>query len=169
MKRTTRPEFFEVSDIQSNFSRITELLGTGVFHDPNKVIFAESAFTEILLRLNDLIQNLKRYDQHPRFKDDMPTGVDISELVNNFRGALSHPSTSRENYVEKKQSIKATFNRAMGKVKLAKISDIELISEYEDDIAFFYGNNRIYLKRDIVRALLEMMATFEKWESLPST
>jgi len=36
-----------------------------------------------------------------------------------------------------------------------KIGDLELNSEYEDDIAVFYGANRLYFKRHILRAFEE--------------
>lgn len=36
-----------------------------------------------------------------------------------------------------------------------KIGDLELNSDYEDDIAVFYGRNRLYFKRHIVRAYTE--------------
>ncbi len=38
------------------------------------------------------------------------------------------------------------------------IGDLELKSEYEDDAAVFYGMNRIYFKRHIVRAFEESKA-----------
>ncbi len=44
---------------------------------------------------------------------------------------------------------------ATGKCNLAKIGDLELKSEYEDDIAVFYGKNRLYFNRHIVRAFKE--------------
>jgi hypothetical protein len=36
-----------------------------------------------------------------------------------------------------------------------KVDDLELKSDYTDDIAVFYGKNRLYLKRHIVRAFEE--------------
>jgi hypothetical protein len=44
---------------------------------------------------------------------------------------------------------------AYGKCNLAKIHDLELKSEYEDDTAVFFGTNRLYFKRHIVRAFNE--------------
>jgi hypothetical protein len=44
---------------------------------------------------------------------------------------------------------------AYGKCNLMKIDDLELKSEYQDDIAVFYGKNRLYFKRHIVRAFEE--------------
>jgi len=42
-----------------------------------------------------------------------------------------------------------------GKHSLLKSGDLELKSDYEDDTAVFYGKNRIYLKRHVVRAYNE--------------
>lgn len=36
-----------------------------------------------------------------------------------------------------------------------KLDDFELRSDYADDVAVFYGKNRLYLKRHIVRAFEE--------------
>ena len=36
-----------------------------------------------------------------------------------------------------------------------QIGDLKLTSDYDDDVAFFYGTNRLYLKRHIIRAFEE--------------
>ena len=36
-----------------------------------------------------------------------------------------------------------------------RIGDVELTSDYEDDIAVFYGVNRLYFKRHIIKAFEE--------------
>lgn len=36
-----------------------------------------------------------------------------------------------------------------------KIDNLELKSDYDDDAAVFYGKNRLYFKRHIIRAFKE--------------
>ncbi len=47
------------------------------------------------------------------------------------------------------------FNAYSGKGIFAKIGNVTLRSDYEDDLAFFYGTNRVYLKRHVIRAFKE--------------
>jgi hypothetical protein len=52
---------------------------------------------------------------------------------------------------------------AYGMCTLAKKGDLELKSEYEDDIAFFYGKDRLYFKRYIARAFNEARASLNRY------
>ena len=57
--------------------------------------------------------------------------------------------------MDKKHKIKVSFCVAYGKCKAISVDGKELKSDYEDDICFFFGEHRIYLKRHIVKALKE--------------
>ena len=81
---------------------------------------------------------------------------DVSDLIKYVRDALCHPD-SPNHYIEQ-DNIKAIFNVAFGKVNLMKIGDFEQSSEYPDDICFFFGSQRIYLKRHVKRAFEEAKA-----------
>jgi len=50
---------------------------------------------------------------------------------------------------------------AFGKANLMKLGDVELRGDYDDDVAIFYGTNRLYLKRHIIRALHEAQEQLE--------
>ena len=51
----------------------------------------------------------------------------------------------------------------VGKGNAVKIGDkIAAKSDYDDDIAFFYGENRIYLKHHIIRVLDESVKVVRK-------
>lgn len=81
---------------------------------------------------------------------------DITDLVNNLRNAACH-SDSSINYISN-SGIKFVFNTVVGKFPNAfKIGEnISLGNEYQDDIAFYYGEKRIYLVRHIKRLLEEL-------------
>ena len=90
------------------------------------------------------------------FADDVlttPQVNDVSALIKYVRDALCHPD-SDNHYIEK-GNIMSTFNVCFGKGVLLKTPDFEQSSPYSDDICFFFGSQRILLKRHIVRAYEE--------------
>jgi len=78
---------------------------------------------------------------------------DITDLVNNLRNATCH-SDSLRNYISN-SSIKFVFNTFVGKCSNAVQigQNISLGNEYQDDVAFYYGDKRIYLVRHIKKLL----------------
>lgn len=137
--------------------RCAELFNSQVFAQHQ--IFTQSAFIEILVRLNYILQELSKKNNRIIWADDVQTNQnieDITDLVNNLRNAACH-SDSPRNYISS-SSIKFVFNTFIGKspnaVKLGE--NISLGNEYQDDIAFYYGDKRIYLVRHIRRLLKEL-------------
>lgn len=144
-------------------NRSSELFNSQVF--TNHSIFAQSAFIEILIRLNYLLQELDKNDNRLIWSDDVQTSQDIkdiTDLVNNLRNAACH-SDSQNNYVSN-TNIKFVFNIFVGKSPNAvKIGEsIFLGNEYQDDVAFYYGDKRIYLRRHIKRLLEELPSKIRK-------
>lgn len=145
----------ELYDLKFEHKRCIELYTSGVLHHASS-IFTQSAFIEIIIRLNDILQALDKRGTRVDFKEDISgKGIcDITDLVNKLRNAACHERTSGEKKVE---SITFVFNRMIGKIPNAiKIGELTLGSDYEDDIAFFYGDKRIYLIRHIERLLNEI-------------
>lgn len=137
--------------------RCAELFNSQVF--TNHQIFTQSAFIEILVRLNYILQELSKKNNRVVWTDDVQTDQnikDVTDLVNNLRNAACH-SDSQKNYINN-SSIKFVFNTFTGKCPGAvKIGEhISLGNEYRDDIAFYYGDKRIYLVRHIKRLLEEL-------------
>ncbi len=144
-------------DLLSETQRCAELFNSQVF--TNHQIFTQSAFIEILVRLNYLLQQLSKKNNRIIWENDVQTDQtikDITDLVNNLRNAACHSDSSR-NYISN-SSIKFVFNTFAGKCPNAvKIGEnISLGNEYQDDIAFYYGDKRIYLVRHIKRLLEEL-------------
>ena len=143
-------------DLLSETQRCAELFNSQIF--TKHQIFTQSAFIEILVRLNFILQELSKKNNRIIWADDVQTDQnikDITDLVNNLRNAACH-SDSPRNYISN-SSIKFVFNTFVGKSPNAvQIGNISLGNEYQDDIAFYYGDKRIYLVRHIKKLLEEL-------------
>ena len=131
-------------------------------------LFAQSAFIEILIRLDYILQKLSKNNSRIIWADDIQTDQnigDITDLVNKLRNAVCHVG-SRTHYISN-SDIKFDFNRIFGKGPNAvQIGDFSSGCEYEDDIAFYYGDKRIYLRRHIKRLLDELSEEINKLKSI---
>jgi len=146
--------FLVKSQLLLNLQDMAKLIDTGVFNAQVLRPFQEPVFISLIIKLNDLLQKLDKPDQRINFKDDISNG-DITDLVNKIRNAICHLD-SGENIIDKDLKIKFVFNVLFGKVNAVAIgNDIIAESDYNDDIAFYYGPHRIYLNRHIIRALKE--------------
>lgn len=150
-------------ELLSETQRCAELFNSKIFTDHS--IFTQSAFIEILVRLNYILQELSKKNSRIIWNDDIQTSQnikDITDLVNNFRNAVCH-SDSPRNYVSN-TSIKSVFNTFVGKCPNAvQIGENQTLGgEYEDDIAFYYGDKRIYLIRHIKKLLEELPSEINK-------
>jgi len=147
-----KDDFFIKTQIESDSDRVAELIDTGVFSASVLRIFQESVFTEVIIKLNDLLQKLSLLEKRIAFKDDVDLG-DITDLVSRIRNAVCHME-SGEHKLEGQQ-IKFTFNIAYGRCNLMSVGEKKLNSDYQDDICFFFGENKIYLRRHIARCIQE--------------
>lgn len=130
------------------------MLTTGVFGASVLRPFQEPVFISIILKLDDLLQKFRILNQRINFRDDISSG-DITDLVNKIRNVICHLN-SDENLLDKETQLKFVFNMVIGKGNIVQIGDnIVAKSEYDDDIAFYYGEHRIYLKRHLIRVLNE--------------
>ncbi len=156
-----KKDFFVKSQIRSDIGDVRILLSTGIFNAPVLRPFQEPVFVSIILKLDDLLQKFRILNQRINFKDDISSG-DITDLVNKIRNAICHLN-SDENLLDEKTQTKFVFNTLVGKVNAVKIGEnIVAKSDYDDDIAFFYGEHRIYLKRHLIRVLNEAIEIEDK-------
>ncbi|MFA7286736.1 MAG: hypothetical protein WC052_03705 [Patescibacteria group bacterium] len=158
-----KDDFFTKDQLRSDMETIKGLLSTGVFSAPILQPFQESSFVSIALKLHDLLQKLSALGHRIRFSDDISQDdVDITDLVSKIRNAICHLN-SPENLLDKKTQLKFVFTMIVGKGNAISIGDkIMASSEYADDIAFYYGAHRLYLKRHLVRAINEAQETYVK-------
>jgi len=98
----------------------------------------------------------EKYSSRITFDDDIVKNdsiIDITDVIKYVRDALCHLDS--DNHYLEAGDIKASYNIIRGKGTI-KIGDFEQTSSYKDDLCFFFGNQRIYLNRHIVRAFEEV-------------
>jgi hypothetical protein len=155
---TKEMDFRDKSDCQENLDRSVELINCGIFSMENldNVLF-RSAFIELMICLRDVLHKLEANGSKLTFKDDIITNNyvnNISELVKAARDSCCHSHSFKKNFFNSRNK-SASFLVVYGVGTPLCIDGLALKSEYEDDIAFFFGENRIYFKRHIIRAVDE--------------
>lgn len=143
----------EKFEIRNQLNRCIEIYGSGALYGDS--ILAQSALVELLIRFNDILQFLSSKKLRINFKDDVKgEGVsDVTVLVNKPRNAACHERTSGENNFSNSRFVYCKF---LGGAKIQMPDGNLYGSDYPDDIAFFYGDKRIYLNRHIRRLLEEI-------------
>ncbi len=142
-KNTKEIPFVDKTEIISNMQTVSKLL---VYmrknqNDPTFIYFFESA----ILSLREIAYLFEKY-----FLDELDnTTKDKIRQITKVRNAICHRS-SPLNYWGIEKQIKFIRNIAKGKCTLMKMGKDELKSEFDDDVAVFYGKIRIYLKRDAI-------------------
>ena len=158
-------DFFVKTDISSNIRNSENLLKTGVFSAGVLRPFQESVFISIILKFDDTLQKFNIFDKRINFTDDINITAeveDITDLVNKIRNAVCHIN-SPENLLDKTTKTKFVFSTIIGKGTAISIDGKPLAtSEYEDDIAFYYGEYRIYLRRHIFRLIEESKKVYKE-------
>lgn len=148
------------SDIETNFRRIEAIFDSNIFSGENlQNPLLQSALVELLIRLRDLMAKSRIHAERVTFDDDINKNVDINDvtdLIKFIRDAVCHVD-SENHYMEdgegsKKLRARLSFNIMFGQGTLGQINEIEFKSDYEDDVCFFFGSQKIYLNRHIKRA-----------------
>ncbi len=145
------------SDIKSSFRRVDELMACGIFEPCSSGgPLVRSALTELLILVRDLMQKAKIFSKPIEFSDD----VNITEKVKNVsdaikfvRDAICHVDSENHNHEE--CNARLSYTIAYGKCNLGKFGDVQIKSDHEDDLCFFFGNQKLYLRRHIIRAYKE--------------
>jgi hypothetical protein len=149
-----KPDFYVSNEILDDFHRIRELLNSNVFTNDEYRVFIKAAFIEILICLRDLTYKTECFSSRISFTDDVIFNgrvvYDITSLIEFMRNAVCHKE-SENNYAEKNIRILDFIRGKHTHVFFEK----QLINDYCDDICFFFGNQKIYLKRHIIRAYKE--------------
>jgi hypothetical protein len=144
-------------DIDADIRRIEELFSSGIFDSPNSGhVLLRSAFVDLMICLRDLLHKCEKYASRVSFTDDVLVNGyvhDVTDLVTTIRDACCHIDSFKRLFDTRGN--RGSFLVGYGKVKLLKMGDVELQGDYEDDIAVFFGTNRIYLRRHVVRSFEE--------------
>ena len=142
-------------DCERNFRRVQQILNSNVFQPANASNpLQQSAFIDLMICMRDLMHKAEKYTRRIDFKDDVLTSgyvKDVTDAITAVRDACCHIDSFKKSFDE--NGNRGEYMVAYGKCNLLKIDDFEARGEYEDDIAVFYGRNRIYIRRHIIRAL----------------
>ena len=144
-------------ECQGSILKINSLLNCGIFESANSAnILQSAAFIELIICLRDLLHKTEKYAKRISFTDDIIMNEyvhDITDAVTATRDACCHLNSFKRIFDDNEN--RGSFIVIYGKGNFAKFGDVELKSEYEDDTAVFYGKNRLYINRHIVRAFKE--------------
>lgn len=150
-------DFRTSSGVQANTQRIGAILGSEIFtaQGSSNPLFL-SALTELVIRVSDLVGKAAAAGKIIDFDDDVTKKGEIQnvrELIVFTRNAVCHISSNSH----KLEDLNAwlSFNAQVGYGCFAQINGQRFECEYADDIAFFFGEHRIYLNRHLVRAFQE--------------
>ncbi len=151
-------DHWDRSDISDDMGRVEAILATGILSpDGSRQPLFRSAFVELMIALRDLMYKTEKYATRISFTDDVsltPQVTDVTALIKYVRDALCHPDI--DNHYIENGNIKATFNVCFGKGTLLKAGDkFEQSNPYADDTCFFFGSQRIFLQRHILRVYAE--------------
>lgn len=150
-------------DCELSIGKIRDLLNCGIFDRQNAgAILQSAAFTELMICLRDLLHKAEKYAKRISFTTDVIVNKyvqDVTDLVTAVRDACCHIDSFKRLFDDR--GSRGAFLVIYGKGCLAKIDELELKSNYDDDTAFFYGSNRIYMNRHIVRAFKEARSLLE--------
>lgn len=148
---------FTRSEIESSIHRIEELLGCGIFAPENSNhVLLHSAFIELLICMRDLMAKVEKFSGRISFADDVKVTdniKDVTDLIKFIRDAVCHSHVYNHFAVPRKA--RASFMVAYGKYNILQLDDINIASDYADDVCFFFGEQKIYLSRHIIRAFTE--------------
>jgi len=149
------------SEILFDIHRVDAVLGSGIFEPAAaRHPLLPSALTELLIRIRDLLAKAEKYAQRVSFTDDVIVKGkvnDVTGLIAFVRDAVCHIDSGKNDHDEVQARV--SFNVVFGKACLAELNGVRIESEHEDDVAFFFGAQRLYLRRHLVRAYNEASAS----------
>lgn len=141
-------------DIQTSIYKCQELFNSGVFSSGgiSNPLF-EPAVVFLIINLNDLLGKSKADGMRISIVDhvDQTESIkDVTDLVRECRNSAVHISSGEHLF----ESIgKFTFNVVAGLSPSAfSLNGITLGGDFADDIAIYYGEKRIYLRRHLLSA-----------------
>ena len=145
----------EISLLNSGLRTSHDIASKVDFANTEPGFVRESLFALLLINMKDILMILDKLGHRVSFKDDLPAGIDVTAQVREMRNAICHIGSGTRR-VNGSGTI-LSFGMAVGKVNFARIGDVELKNPYSDDVAFFYGSQRILLVRHIHAALKEAL------------
>lgn len=154
--RTHDDDWREASHIMTEMGEVRVIFETGILHPSHiRHPLFRSAVTMILINLNDLLWKMKNAGQSVITTDERGE-TDLLDVVSAARNAACH-ITTRKTLVgpsEVKFFVSAGVGggmRTQGRV---------LACAFADDVAIFFGENCLYLGRDLLTAYERLKAFY---------
>jgi hypothetical protein len=153
-------DHYSRAEIDSDIQRVEAILASGIFHPrrANDQLLL-SAITELVIRVRDLVAKAEIHTERISFIDDVTVKgkvTDVTSLITYVRDAVCHIDSKKHDHDQFQARI--SFNVMFGAGCMAEINGVRIESMYRDDVAFFFGPQRLYLRRHIVRAYSEAVA-----------
>jgi hypothetical protein len=146
-------------EVTWNIVRIETIINSGIFEPAlSSHPLCQSAFTELMICLHDLLKKCKDANVPVIFTDKVditPRIRNVTDLVYQVRNAVCHTTSKHHEVSHAGRTLIFTFNVSYKKGTWMNFGEIEIKSDFDDDVCFFFGTLRIYLKRHIIRALEE--------------
>lgn len=142
-------------DIQTSIRKCQEIFSSGIFSSSgiSNPLF-EPAVVTLLINLNDLLGKSNKdemrvaFDEHVELTEKIK---DVTDLVRECRNAACHIGSGEHVF---EGLGKFTFNVVSGLSPNAfNLNGVKLGCDFADDIAIYYGEKRVYLRRHLLIAL----------------
>lgn len=112
---------------------------------------AKASFTLMIISLRDLVWQMDHHGYRAISDNDLPTGTDITKRIIDMRNAVCHLGSPLRQFGPDGNTL--SFGMKVGAGTLIDAGEVVLNNPYNDDIAFFYGELRLLLKRQIIPTL----------------
>lgn len=148
-------KWFTALDVMSAVDTCDGILGNAAIRiqgAPSTV--REALVTLLLINLHDLLQKANAVGMRVSLSNDITDG-DVTDLVSRCRNCVCHLGSSHKLIGNGKY----VFNTAWGATTLFNVDGIAQTADYPDDVAYFWGNHRLYLQRHLTVALNQIKTT----------
>lgn len=154
--------------LESYLRKCQELFSTGIFRQHESPLF-QSAVVHLLVLLKELTSMVANEGNRVIFQDDiLPSNEvkDVTHLIAVCRNAACH-ILSKENYIA--GDIYSTANTIIGYApNVWECGGVLRGCDFADDVAFFYGEYRIYLRRHLLRVVNEISCKYPRFHHRPN-
>lgn len=118
------------------------------------ILVCQACFVSLLINLNDLLMKARKDGRPVTFRDHLDALEkvdDVTDLVQKLRNAVCHINSPLRNIGPSPFS----FFRFEGRCHV-NANGVRIGCDFDDDIAIYYGQFRIYLRRHIARSIDEL-------------
>jgi hypothetical protein len=135
-------------------------MGHAIYAMGQRADYPEGALTSALIYMNDALQLavLRGLRIADKGADIQPVGKegDLTSLIGAARNAACHMGSKR--HIADAHDNYFRFMMLMGKCIAVQINTLKIENPYDDDVAIYFGNTRIFLRRNLQLALTRLQS-----------